>query len=83
MNRHRKLNVVARFQPRVVDDLMPGLAKVVGTETVFTYTRQMDEDEPLPGEWVLITGDERFRDYWIPECDLEIIRECPKGRVSH
>ena len=83
MNRHRKLNVVARFQPRVVDDLMPGLAKVVGTETVFTYTRQMDEDEPLPGEWVLKTGDERFGDYWIPECDLEIIRECPKGRVSH
>jgi hypothetical protein len=44
MNRHRKLKVLARFQPRVVDDLMPELAKVIGAETVFTYTRQMDED---------------------------------------
>jgi len=83
MNRHRKLNVVARFKPKVVDDLMPGLADVIGTDTVFTYARQMDEDEPLPGEWVLKTDDERFGDYWIPESDLEIIRECPRGRLSH
>ena len=79
MNRHRKLNVVARFQPRVVDDLMPGLAEVIGTEAVFTYTRQMDEDEPFPGEWVLNTNNERFGGYWIPERDIEIIRECPRG----
>jgi len=79
MNRHRKLSVVARFQPRVVDDLMPVLAKVVGIETVFTYTRQMDEDEPFPGEWVLKPNDERFGSYWIPERDIEIIRECPRG----
>ena len=83
MNRHRKLNVVARFQPKVVDDLMPGLADVIGTDTVFTYTRQMDEDEPFPGEWVLKTDDERFGGYWIPECDLDIIEECPKGRLRH
>jgi len=83
MNRHRKLNVLARFRPRVVDDLMPGLEKVIGTETVFTYTRQMDEDEPLPGEWVLKTDDERFGDYWIPECDLEMIWECSKDRLHH
>jgi hypothetical protein len=79
MNRHRKLNVVARFQPGVVDDLMPGLAKVIGTETVFTYMRLMDEDEPFPGEWVLKTDDERFGGYWIPERDIEFIRECPRG----
>ena len=79
MNRHRKLSVVARFQPRVVDDLMPVLAKVVGIETVFTYTRQMDEDEPFPGEWVLKPNDERFGSYWIPERDIEIIRKCPRG----
>jgi hypothetical protein len=83
MNKHRKLDVLARFQPRVADDLMPGLAKVIGTETVFTYTRQMDEDEPFPGEWVLKTDDERFGDYWIPECDLEIIGEFPGGKLSH
>ena len=79
MNMHRKLSVVARFQPRVVDDLMPGLANVIGTETVFTYSRQMDEDEPFPGEWVLNTNNERFGGYWIPERDIEIIRECPRG----
>ena len=79
MNRHRKLNVVARFHPRVVGDRMPGLEEVVGTETVFTYTRQMDEDEPILGEWILNTDDEHFGGYWIPECDLEIIREFPKG----
>jgi hypothetical protein len=79
MNRHRKLRVLARFHPAVEDDLMPELSRVINTETVFTYTRQMDEDEPFPGEWVLQTDDERFGDYWIPERDLEIIRECRKG----
>ena len=79
MNRHRKLHVLARFHPRVTSDLMPELARVINAETVFTYTRQMDEDEPFPGEWVLQTDDERFGGYWIPERDLEIIRECPKG----
>jgi hypothetical protein len=83
MHRHRKLKVLARFQPRVVEDLMPGLEKVIGTETVFTYTRQMDEDEPLPGNWILKTDDDRFGDYWIPESDLEIIRECPRGQSRH
>lgn len=79
MNRHRKLNVRARFQPRMVDDLMPGLKQMVGAETVFTYTRQMDEDEPIPGEWILKTDDEHFGGYWIPESDLEILGVCPKG----
>ena len=83
MGKYRNLNVLARFQPGVVDDLMPGLEEVIGTATVFTYTRQMDEDEPLPGAWVLKTSDERFGDYWIPESDLEIIRECPRDRLTH
>ena len=79
MNRHRKLNVLARFQPGMVVDLMPGLEKMVGTETVFTYTRQMDEAEPLPGERILETDDEHFGGYWIPESDLEVLRVCPRG----
>ena len=83
MNKYRKLSVLARFQPRVVDDLMPGLAKAIGRDAVFTYTRQMDEDEPFPDEWVLKTDDEHFGGYWIPERDLEIIEACPRGRLSH
>ena len=65
MNKHRRLNVLSRFQPRVVDDLMQGLAKAIGSDAVFTYSRQMDEDEPFRGEWVLKTDDGRFGDYWI------------------
>ena len=83
MNRHRNLHVLARFQPRVRDDLMPGLAEVIGTATVFTYMRQMDEDEPFPGNWVLKTDDERFGNYWIPESDLKIIRICSRNELIH
>lgn len=79
MRKHRKLNVLARFHPRVVTDLMPELTRVIDAETVFTYTRLMDEDEPFPGEWILTTADKRFGDYWIAERDLENIRECPRG----
>ena len=49
MIRRKKLNVNARFHHRVVDNLMTGLERVFGTEAVFTYTWQMDEDEPFPG----------------------------------
>lgn len=44
MIRRKKLNVMARFHHRVVDNLMTGLERVFGTEAVFTYTWQMDED---------------------------------------
>jgi len=80
VDKNRKLKVIARFQPKQVEDLMPELVKVVDTEAVFIYAWQMDEDDPLPGEWVLKTEDERFGGYWIPECDLAIIKECPHGR---
>ena len=83
MNRHGNLKVLARFRPRVVGDLMPGLEKAVGTAAVFSYTRQMDEDDPIPGEWILKSDDERFGDYWIPESDLEIIRVCSSRQLSH
>ena len=78
MNRYRNLNVLARFQPRVVCDLMPGLAEVIGAATVFTYTRQMDEDEPFPGEWILKTDDERFSDYWIPSVTWRLSGNAPE-----
>ncbi len=82
MNRHRNLHVLARYLPRVTGDLMPGLSKAIGAETIFTYSRQMDEDEPFPGEWVLQTDDERFGNYWIPERDLEIIGVYPMGHCQ-
>ena len=58
-------------------DLVPELIGVVGAEGVFTYTRKMDEDEPYAGEWVLKPDDPRFGNHWIPECDLQIIRQVP------
>ena len=79
MYKSSKTKVLARFQPRVADDLVPALLKVIDSEAVFTYAWQMDEDDPLPGEWVLKTEDERFGGYWIPECDLTIIKECRGG----
>jgi hypothetical protein len=79
MNKSSKLKVLARFQPRVADDLVPVLLKVIDTEAVFTYAWQMDEDDPFPGEWVLKTEDERFGGYWVPESDLTIIKECRNG----
>jgi len=51
--RYNKVECSGPFPTRGADDLIPGLAKVIGTETIFTYTRQMDEDEPFTGEWVL------------------------------
>jgi len=63
-----------RFYPRMVTDLMPELARVVGAEILFTDTQQMYEDEPYPAEWVLKTDDQRSGNYWIPERDLKILR---------
>jgi hypothetical protein len=79
MHKYSKLKVLARFQPKVVDDLMPELVKVIDTEALFIYAWQMDDDDPLPGEWVLKTEDQRFGGYWIPESDLRIIKVCPHG----
>jgi hypothetical protein len=79
MIRHKNSKVLARFNPKAADDLMPKLVQVIDTETVFTYAWQMDDDDPRPGEWVLTTEDERFGGHWIPESDLVIIRECARG----
>ncbi|MCG6898527.1 MAG: hypothetical protein LJE75_00830 [Gammaproteobacteria bacterium] len=79
MNKNCRVKVLARFRPKIVDDLVPELLQVIDTEAVFTYAWQMDEDDPLPGEWVLKTEDQRFGGYWIPECDLAIIKECRHG----
>jgi hypothetical protein len=79
MIRHKNSKVLARFNPRAVDDLMPDLVKAIDTEAVFTYAWQMDDDDPRPGDWVLTTEDERFCGYWIPESDLVIIKECARS----
>ena len=76
MIKQKHSKVLARFNPRSVDVLMPKLVEVIDTEAVFTYAWQMDDDDPRPGDWVLTTEDERFGGYWIPESDLLIIKEC-------
>lgn len=73
---HKNLRVLARFNPMTTDDLEPELVHLVGTETEFCYHRFIDEDDtPYSNQWVLTTGDQRFGDYWFPECDLDILQE--------
>jgi hypothetical protein len=76
MKPHRNMKVVARFSPRITDDLDPALLELVGAEAVFTYHRFVDEeDTPYMDQWVLTTEDRRFGGFWFPESDLEILRE--------
>jgi hypothetical protein len=72
----RNRKVVARFAPKITDDLDPSLASLVGTEAVFSYHKFVDdEDTPYYDQWVLTTEDTRFGGYWFPESDLDILRE--------
>ena len=76
MKPSKNLRVLARFSPKTIADLAPGLSGLVGTETEFRYHRYVDDDDtPYSGQWVLTTEDRRFGDYWFPESDLEIVRE--------
>jgi hypothetical protein len=34
-----------------------------------------EDDTPYSDQWVLTAEDQRFGDYWFPECDLEILQE--------
>lgn len=73
MKRHKNLRVLARFNPKVTDDLKSELTNLVGTEAVFSYHRFVeDNDTPYSNQWVLTAEDQRFGDYWFAECDLEI-----------
>jgi hypothetical protein len=72
----KSLRVLARYCPKTTDDLEPELSNLVGTEAVFSYHRYMDEDDtPYSNQWVLTAEDQRFGDYWFPECDLNILQE--------
>jgi hypothetical protein len=72
----KNLRVLARFSPKITDDLEPELSCLVGTEAVFSYYKYVDEDDtPYANQWVLTAEDQRFGDYWFPECDLEIMQE--------
>ena len=76
MKPYKNLRVLARFSPTITDDLEPELGNLVGTEAVFSYHRFVDEDDtPYSNQWVLTAEDERFGDYWFPECDLDILQE--------
>jgi len=72
----KSLRVLARFNPMTTDDLDAELVNLVGTEAVFCYHKFVDEDDtPYSNQWVLTAEDQRFGDYWFPECDLEILQE--------
>jgi hypothetical protein len=76
MKPFKNLRVLARFRPTATDDLDSKLINLVGTEAVFCYHKFVDEDDtPYSDQWVLTAEDQRFGDYWFPECDLEILQE--------
>lgn len=76
---HKNLRVLARFNPMTTDDLQSELVSLVSTEAVFCYHQFIeDDDTPYSDQWVLIAEDQRFGDYWFPECDLEILQEMEK-----
>jgi hypothetical protein len=76
MKPYRNLKVVARFSPRITDDLEPELVSLVGKEAVFSYHSFVDDDDtPYTNQWVLTSEDRRFGGFWFPETDLEILRE--------
>ena len=72
--------VRTRFEPRVPEALVPGLAMLAGAEADFVYVRKMDDDEPYPDEWILRTDDPRFGRYAIPESKLKIVDSQPPRR---
>jgi hypothetical protein len=70
------LRVLACFSPKTSDDLDADLVKLVGTKAVFRYHKFVDEDDtPYSDQWVLTAEDQRFGNYWFPECDLEVLQE--------
>jgi hypothetical protein len=76
MKPRKNLRVLARFRPTSTDDLNSELISLVGMEAVFCYHRFVeDNDTPYSEQWVLTTEDQRFGDYWFPECDLQILQE--------
>ena len=76
MKKHANLRVLARFHPTTTADLDPELASLVGEQAVFRYYKFVeDDDTPYSNQWVLIAEDQRFGNYWFPECDLEILQE--------
>jgi hypothetical protein len=80
MKPYRNLRVIARFSPRITDDLEPGLVGLVGEEAVFSYHTFVDDDDtPYTNQWVLTSEDRRFGDFRFPESDLEILGVSKSG----
>jgi hypothetical protein len=74
MKPYRNLRVIARFAPRITDDLEPELASLVGEEAVFSYHAFVDDDDTAyTNQWVLTSEDRRFSGFRFPESDLEIL----------
>jgi hypothetical protein len=68
---------IAVFRPKRMDDLRPGIERIIGKVFVFDYAGTSNEDEPSPGQrrWQFSRQHDsflgEFAALWVPEEDLE------------
>lgn len=67
--------VKAIYKPLQTDDLRKGIENNIGKTYEFYYAWINELDEFYPSQWALLTKHDDFLGLWIPECDLEIIKE--------
>lgn len=68
----RPPNRRARFSPHRTDDLRAGLRELIGAVAEWEYAWTADDDERFAGQVIWTTRDPRWRNYWVPDQDLEI-----------
>jgi hypothetical protein len=68
--------ITATFNPKKTDDLRPELVPVIGKEVSLGYAGTGMDDEPYPGQHRYYGED--TDGYWVPECDLDNIKEVKK-----
>lgn len=62
--------VLARFEPRRTDDLVPGAGELIGHQTYWQAVWEIEEG-PYAGEWAMRPMDRRQYPFaWVPLGDL-------------
>jgi hypothetical protein len=75
MKWHYGQKVLAAYRPKRTDDLRYGLDALIGEIAVWYVSFFQDsEGNPYKGQQTFQTMDKRWDGYWVPECDLEIVR---------